>query len=462
MAELQTLNQKVPISIVIIAKNEEAKIAECLESVTWAKEIVVIDDVSTDRTVEIVKRYTDKVFTRKMEIEGVQRNFSIEKATQEWILSIDADERVSPELAVNIAQAVSKNDSEISAYAIPVKTFIGKRWIAHSGYYPATKMRMFRKNKFRYEEVAVHPRALLDGKREFLKGDIIHYGFKDLAHFINKLNVQTTQEAEKWILDGRKVGLFNSLRKTIDRFSRNYFGKKGYKDGFLGFMMCFFHGLYQILSYSKYWEMKKMSSVDSRQSAESSRQKAVDSNRSAKPRKVIFLDRDGVINQDLIGDYIKHPDEWKFIDGTIDAMQRLRDTGYEMVVISNQAGIGDGEFTEKQLNAVTEHMQSELKKNGIHIKHIYYCLHGKSQICNCRKPKPGLFEQASLNLKFDKVETCFVGDKVSDVEAGRAFGLKTIFVLTGHGQNEVKKFNAANKPDHVFANLKEAVDYLLK
>ncbi len=250
------LNKKIPISIVIITKNEEKNLPDCLESVKWAEEIIVVDDNSSDQTIEIAKTFTNKVLVRKMDAEGSHRNFAYAQATQEWILSLDADERVSPELASELKTVVTENDPSFAGYAIPVKTFIGKRWIEKAGYYPARKLRLHRKGKFRYEEASVHPRAFLDGKERPLKGDILHFGFRDFTHFISKLNNQTTLEAEKWIEDKRRIKWGKVIYKAFDRFSRNYFGKKGFQDGFMGFMMSVFHGLYQLFTYAKYVELK--------------------------------------------------------------------------------------------------------------------------------------------------------------------------------------------------------------
>lgn len=249
---------KAPVTVTIIAKNEEKRIEDCLKSVaSWASEIVIIDDMSTDRTQEIVRKYTDKVFQREMDIEGRQRNFSFSKATQPWILSLDADERVTPELAKEITEATTKNDPDLICYSIPVKTFVGDLWISAAGHYPASKTRLFRNGQFKYEEARVHPRVIYNGKCGHLKGDILHYSARDLEHWIAKFNRETTLEADKWITDGRKVKLPTILRKTVDRFLKNYFGKKGYTIGFDGFLFSVFHGLYQLFSYAKYREMKR-------------------------------------------------------------------------------------------------------------------------------------------------------------------------------------------------------------
>jgi len=249
--------EKAPVSACIIAKNEEKRIEACLQSLNWVSEIVVVDDQSWDKTVEIAKKYTDKILSRRMDIEGRQRNFAFENTSQPWILSIDCDERVTPELASEITSRLKSADTETVCFSIPIKTFIGDEWIQGAGYYPAAKARLFRRSQFRYEEARVHPRVIYDGKCLQLSGDILHYSSQNLEQWISKFNRETTLEADKWIQDGRKVSLANSLRKTADRFLKNYFLKGGMKHGFMGFLMSIFHGLYQLFSYAKYREMKK-------------------------------------------------------------------------------------------------------------------------------------------------------------------------------------------------------------
>ncbi|MBI4398031.1 MAG: glycosyltransferase family 2 protein [Candidatus Omnitrophica bacterium] len=248
--------EKAPVSICIIAKNEERRLPDCLASVRWADEVVVLDDDSVDKTIEVAKNFGAKVLSRKMDIEGRQRNFAYAGARNAWVLSLDADERVTPELAEQIKKAV-QSPNGYAAFSIPIRTFIGSRWISGAGYYPAPKVRLFLKDKFRYEEAGVHPRMLLDGKCGSLQGDILHYSCRNFGEFLGKLNRETALEAEKWIEDGRKVSLAGILRKTVDRFLKNYFLKGGWKDGFQGFLMSYFHSLYQLMSYAKYWEMKQ-------------------------------------------------------------------------------------------------------------------------------------------------------------------------------------------------------------
>ncbi|MBI4352885.1 MAG: glycosyltransferase family 2 protein [Candidatus Omnitrophica bacterium] len=251
------MNEKIPLSVVVITKNEEARIAECLESVRWAAEIVVVDDVSTDKTVETAGRYTDRVFQRAMDVEGKHRNYAYSLASNEWVLSLDADERVTPELRDEIAELFQKGPA-CNGYAIPRKNFVGRTWARHGGMYPSAQLRLFRKDKFRYDELAeVHPQAYMPDPRGALKNDILHYTYRDFTDAIAKLDRQTDLEARKWFREGRKAGTLGILRKMIDRFWRAYFSKKGYKDGVIGLFLAVNSAMYQFLSFVKYWELKR-------------------------------------------------------------------------------------------------------------------------------------------------------------------------------------------------------------
>ncbi len=247
---------KVPLSVVVITKNEEANIDMCLGSVYgWADEIIIVDDESRDKTVELVKKYTDKIFHRRMDNEGTHRNWSYAQAKNEWVLSLDADEYVSNELKQEIAQTLA--NTKFHAFSIPLRNYIGTYWVQYSGWYPAGKLRLFMKSRFKYEEVEVHPRVFLDGETGHLTKDIVHKGYPDIEHFLGSLNRQTTLEARKWIHTGRQMSLGQAIWRTMDRFPRSFVGKKGYKDGFYGFVIAYFASLYQIMSYVKFREMKR-------------------------------------------------------------------------------------------------------------------------------------------------------------------------------------------------------------
>lgn len=253
--------QKIPVSIMILTKNEEKNIGDCLESVSWAKDIIVLDDMSVDKTQDIAQKYTHRVIQRQMDVEGRHRNFGYSLAQEEWVLSLDADERVSEALAQEIQKIVSDLQTHHNGFAIPRKNYLGSYWIRHGGWYPSGQLKLFRKNKFRYKEDEVHCFPQLEGSWGVLKGDIIHYSYKNFEDFLHKLNNQSTREAQKWIRTQRKVTLFVALWRTVDRFFRAFILKKGYKDGFIGFIVAIFASLYQIVSYAKYWEMKKNGSL---------------------------------------------------------------------------------------------------------------------------------------------------------------------------------------------------------
>ncbi len=255
---------KVPLSVVIVAKNEAGRIEECLKSVEgWAEEIVVADDESSDATKKIAAKYTAKVLTRRMVVEGRYRNWAYAHTGYEWVLSLDADERVTPELKEEIASVLSQNTTA-SAFTVPRKNFLGSYWLRWGGQYPSAQLKLFRKSCFRWEEVEVHPRALLDGECQHLKSPLIHCTYRNFEDFLGKLNRQTTLEAKKWLevykVDpkkaGRKMNFIHAIWRYEDRFARTYIRKQGFRDGFRGFMTAFFAALYQLIAYAKYWEMK--------------------------------------------------------------------------------------------------------------------------------------------------------------------------------------------------------------
>lgn len=317
---------KIPLSVVVITKNEEGRIKDCLESVhNWAEELIVVDDESTDKTREIAQVYAGKVLVKKMDVEGKHRNWAYNQSKYDWVLSLDADERVTPELREEITGVLGKSflegftplekatltgmpgclapykadssfspdanpamaekppsapldskrltgsaptireQSFLTGFTIPRKNFLGSCWLQWGGQYPAPQLKLFRKDKFKWEEVEVHPRAFLEGECGHLKSPLLHYTYRDFGDFIKKLNSQTTLEAKKWInlykVNPRKANYkMNGLHvfwRCLDRFIRTYFVKRGFKDGFIGFMVAFFASLYQIVSYAKYWEMKK-------------------------------------------------------------------------------------------------------------------------------------------------------------------------------------------------------------
>jgi len=182
-------------------------------------------------------------------------------------------------------------------------------------------------------------------------------------------------------------------------------------------------------------------------------------------QKLIFIDRDGVINKDPGGwtkySYVTKWEEFFFIDGSIEALKNLKDAGYRVCLVSNQGGISKGYFTKEDLERVNEKMLAEIEKAGGKIDGLYYCTHHDKDNCECRKPKTGLIERAVREKDVDLKNTFIIGDSLRDVEAGKRMGMKTIFVLSG----KTPLSDAQNwhiRADHIMKDLREAVEWILK
>lgn len=253
---------KTPLSVVILTKNESARIAECLRRVAWAGEMLVVDDESTDDTVRLAESLGARVLRRKMDIEGRHRNWAYAQTAHEWVLSLDADELVTPELAQELQQLLENGEPCYETYAIPRRNYIGTRWVRHGGWYPSAQLKLFKKSVFRWEETTVHPRAISDRACGTLRHDLVHHSYRDRQDFIRKMDNHTMREAQKWLADGRRVTLGKALWRTVDRFVRSYLLKRGFLDGGLGLFVAWMAGTYQWLSYRKYRALRRAGSTD--------------------------------------------------------------------------------------------------------------------------------------------------------------------------------------------------------
>ena len=259
------METKVPLSVVILTKNEARRIRDCIESVRWAGEILVVDDESADDTVAIAESLGVRVLRRRMELEGRHRNWAYAQTTYEWVLSLDADERVTPDLAQELSDLI-RHDPPYETYAIPRRNYIGIRWIRYGGWYPSAQLKLFKKSVFRWEETTVHPRAISDRSWGVLSHDLLHYSYRDRQDFIEKQERHTLLEAQKWMADGRKVSVGKVVWRVIDRFVRTYVLKQGYREGRLGFFIAWMAGKYQWLSYVKYLMAKRQATQPVRSS----------------------------------------------------------------------------------------------------------------------------------------------------------------------------------------------------
>ncbi len=240
------------ISVIIITHNEEKNILACLESVKWADEIVVVDSFSTDNTKKLAEEFGARIFQAKWQGYGKQKNYALSCASMDWILSLDADERVTPELAEEI-QVVIQNH-EIDGYQICRKAYFLNKWIRHSGWYPDYCLRLFRKGRGVFAEKQVHEYVELNGKMGRLKGAMLHYTDNNLNHYLTKLVRYTSLAADELSVRNKKASLGDLIARPLFIFLKMYILKKGFLDGMHGFILAVLSSFYVFVKYAKLWE----------------------------------------------------------------------------------------------------------------------------------------------------------------------------------------------------------------
>jgi glycosyltransferase involved in cell wall biosynthesis len=244
------------ISVTMITLNEEANIRHTLESVQWADEIIVLDSGSTDRTVSICREFTEKVFHQDWLGFGKQKNAAIDRATGDWVLSLDADEPVEKELAAEIRTILAAPDPN-DGYRIPRKTFFLGKWVRHGGWYPDYNLRLFRKGKGRFEERKVHEAIRVDGSVGHTRHAILHYAYPDLASYLSTINKYSSLAvdvmAEKGLSPIRTTWL-NIVFRPVFTFIFKYVFRLGFLDGKHGLILNIFHSYYVFSKYAKAWE----------------------------------------------------------------------------------------------------------------------------------------------------------------------------------------------------------------
>jgi glycosyltransferase involved in cell wall biosynthesis len=265
--ELPCILPPVILSVVIITHNEEANLTRTLESVKplladGKGEIIVVDSGSTDRTVEIAKSFGAKVFDEEWKGYAAQKNSAIDKATEDWILSLDADEELSKQLVDQISGTLTNQrrgeglPDGASGYWCARKNFFLRRWIKHGGFWPDSKLRLFRRGAGRFEERAVHEDVLLEGPTENLNGALIHHSYPTLSEYIDHMNRYSSLGAEMVVGKGT-VGfsVINIVLRPTATFIYNYFFRLGLLDGREGLLLHFYHAIYVSWKYAKAWEL---------------------------------------------------------------------------------------------------------------------------------------------------------------------------------------------------------------
>ncbi|MFQ5673146.1 MAG: glycosyltransferase family 2 protein [Nitrospinales bacterium] len=238
------------ISVTIITLNEEQNIERCLDSVKWADEIVVLDAFSRDRTVELCRRFTDKVYQESWQGYGKQKNLCAAKASHRWILNLDADEVVSPACAEDIRRKLDE-DSSHPIYLIPRKNFFGGRWVRFGGWYPDRIARLYDKTRAAFTEAAVHEELLPNADAGVIGQPLEHYSYRDMADYIARQNHYSTLAAEEMVRDGKVGSWWDLCFRPPWAFVKFYFLRQGFREGFLGFFLAVAAGFYTFLKYAK-------------------------------------------------------------------------------------------------------------------------------------------------------------------------------------------------------------------
>ncbi len=243
------------ISAMVLTYNEEANLSRCLASLDFCREIVVIDSGSTDRTVDIARKFTDKVLHRKMQGFGAQRNWCIEQAENDWIFWLDADEEVTQELKQTI-EYIPANTPH-SGFCVNRSTFYLGRWIRHSGWYPQYVLRLFNRKRGRCSEAEVHESIIIEGESARLKGDILHYPYPSLSRHIRKMDTYTNLSAKQKYKSGRRFNPWKAVFAPPAEFIKKYFLKLGILDGIPGLAIAASSAYYVFLKQVKLFEIQK-------------------------------------------------------------------------------------------------------------------------------------------------------------------------------------------------------------
>jgi len=244
------------ISAVILTKNEERNLPRCLESVRWADEILILDSGSTDGTVEVAKKFNAKVHQLPWEGFGKQKQKGVDLASGDWVLSIDADEVVTPELKAEISSRLA-TDNGTAGYFFKRKAFFLDRFVTHGGWYPDWVLRLFKKEKGRFTPAAVHESVVLDGPSARLEADLLHYTDLDFSHYLAKLNRYTDLSAQELFKRGERGTLFKILANPAAKFFSQYFLKAGFLDGQVGFILAGASAFHVFSKYVKLWELSR-------------------------------------------------------------------------------------------------------------------------------------------------------------------------------------------------------------
>ncbi|MDA8084292.1 MAG: glycosyltransferase family 2 protein [Nitrospiraceae bacterium] len=250
------ISRKIPLSVAIITRNEEKMLTDCLESVMFADDIVVVDSGSTDRTVQIAEQFNCRVYSEEWKGFGPQKTSAVEKCRHDWVLILDADERIPEETREAIIKAIGGN-APADAYSLPRKAYFNGRWIKHCGWWPDEIVRLFRRGKGSVSARAVHEYVEVKGVTMRLSGPIIHYPMRNISAVIEKINTYSSLGAEELFRAGRNSSGLDAFLHGFGSFTKSYFLKLGVLDGKEGFFISLTGAVTTFYKYAKLQELNR-------------------------------------------------------------------------------------------------------------------------------------------------------------------------------------------------------------
>lgn len=246
---------KLNCSVIVITKNEAHNIAECLSSVSFCDDLIVVDAESTDGTAAIAKDHSARVFVRRWEGFSAAKQFGATQSRHPWILWLDADERVLPELAEELKQLIPKDPAE-AAFTVARRAYFLGRWIKHSGWYPGRVARLFRKDRASLNDAAVHEGLQVNGAVGALNHDLLHFTDPNIYHYFAKFNRYTTLASGELERKGKSFAVSDLIIRPWWQFIRMYLLRLGFLDGRQGLLLALFSSAYVFTKYAKLWERR--------------------------------------------------------------------------------------------------------------------------------------------------------------------------------------------------------------
>jgi glycosyltransferase involved in cell wall biosynthesis len=241
--------------VTVVTLNEEERLRACLESVAWADEIVIVDAESQDKTAQIAREFTDHVVVRPWPGFAEQKNFALERARGDWLLSLDADETVSAALRLEVEALLAGHGPSADAFAVPRRNVYWGRWVRHGGLYPDWQVRLLRRGRGRFVVRAVHESVAVEGRVARLGGHLEHRSYRDVGDFVARAERYATLAAEDWVRSGRPVRPVRDLAlRPLGRFLSMYVVRAGFLDGGRGFLLAALYAYYVLMRSAKAWE----------------------------------------------------------------------------------------------------------------------------------------------------------------------------------------------------------------